>query len=154
MFSGRLRSCLALEERIQAIDISPDYQLIAVACGISCLVWSTGDFSLKYQLNRTGRALHRKDIRVVKFSPCGGYIATCGEDRKIVIWSLITGGSVHTVLLGHSDLIFDAVFKPATTQAALTTTALLNVASCTSLPLTAAVTVANQVNSNINSDGK
>ncbi len=158
MFAGRLRACLALDENISAVDLSPNYSLVATACGTACYIWSTSDFSLKFQLNRTGRAIHKKDIRVVKFSPCGGYVATCADDLKVVVWSLLQGGTVHTILVGHKDLIFDALFlnQSASLVAAAAKAALGGVGSgeagagtSAGLPLSAASYISTALDQNL-----
>ncbi|CAP28939.2 Protein CBR-WDR-5.3 [Caenorhabditis briggsae] len=54
---------------------------------------------------------HKKSISVVKFSPCGGYLATASADRSIKLWSMKDLTCERTILghqLGINDISWNS----------------------------------------------
>ena len=48
----------------------------------------------------------------VSFSPDGGRVVSGSDDRNVRVWDAGTGEGIGNPLIGHSDLVVDAVFTP------------------------------------------
>lgn len=54
---------------------------------------------------------HRQRIRWMAWSPDGAFLASCGDDRSILIWDMTTG-KVREPLLGHNGPIYGLAWSP------------------------------------------
>jgi WD40 repeat protein len=51
-------------------------------------------------------------VNRVSFSPDGGRVVSGSDDRNVRVWDAGTGEGIGNPLIGHWDLVVDAVFTP------------------------------------------
>eukprot|EP00743_Colponemidia_sp_Colp-15_P008328 GILK01009045.1.p1 GENE.GILK01009045.1~~GILK01009045.1.p1 ORF type:complete len:1017 (-),score=159.85 GILK01009045.1:107-3109(-) len=130
--TGGLLESVSLDVDIRGIDVivlprqSPGSNgpatMIAVCTGKHCFVLNGKTFGLLAHLNKT-KSFHKKNIRLCRFLDAEGlYVATCGEDLKLIVWDVRTRRPKHT-LSGHQDVILHAMVSPEDPELLLTSSA-------------------------------
>ncbi|HUU98493.1 MAG TPA: protein kinase, partial [Phycisphaerae bacterium] len=98
------------DKRIRAIAFSPDKIK-------RLLVSGSDDGQLKLWDLDAGRQIppllsgHKGAVRGVAFSPDGTRIVSCGEDRLLRVWDVISGAEVAT-FRGHDHVVTSVAFSP------------------------------------------
>ncbi len=98
--------------KVNAIAISPDNKILAVAGGTPGLNGIATLFSL--ESGKKIRELsdgHRDAIYGIAFSPDGSQLATAGYDQLIQLWNSDSGGQLLS-LKGHNGAVYGIAFSP------------------------------------------
>ena len=113
----RLHRFLGHKGRIRFSNWSSDGNYVASASDDSTVrIWQIeGNDDQTPQILEHGEG----SVRGVAFSPNGKHIATCGKDRKIVVWvpkEDNSGWSRQYMLEGHSDWVLSVLVSPDSKQ--------------------------------------
>lgn len=90
------------------IELTPDGKLIVAGTGNDLYVWEYSSRQLYYPPMKG----HSKFITALAISPDGKFIASGGEDAKIILWDSRTGKQIGNSLEGHISAIRHIAFSP------------------------------------------
>ncbi|MHC2066284.1 c-type cytochrome domain-containing protein [Bremerella sp. T1] len=100
-----------LPGKVTAIHFDRSNHSVAIASGVTGVAGYAGLYSVKSgDLIRSFEG-HNDILFDAEISPNGKYLATCGYDRKIVLWDIDSGEKLHE-LLGHNGAVYDVGFSP------------------------------------------
>ncbi|KAI9094643.1 hypothetical protein DFS34DRAFT_237700 [Phlyctochytrium arcticum] len=88
-----LKRSLALDVAITSFDVCLHANMLATCMGKMVYLWALDTLTVLQKFGRTTGSVHRENIRDCKFNLAGTLLATCGEDKRIVIWNLKTNRS-------------------------------------------------------------
>eukprot|EP01137_Pigoraptor_chileana_P034676 Opistho-2@27580 len=91
------------ENTFAHIDYHAHRRLLAACSGKVCCLWD-GDWNPLHRFGRTEGSIHKARLRYCKFSKDGGFLLTCGDDKKIVVWN-VDERRAEAVLTGHKDTV-------------------------------------------------
>ncbi|KNC98818.1 uncharacterized protein SPPG_05795 [Spizellomyces punctatus DAOM BR117] len=104
-----LKRSLAVDVPITNFDVCLHANLIATCTGKVVYVWSLDSLSIVHKFGRTTGSVHRENIRDCKFNIAGTLLATCGEDKRIVVWNL-KSLRAEKVIEAHSGVVYQIAF--------------------------------------------
>jgi WD40 repeat protein len=96
--------------KINALDFSPDGNLLAVAEDDFVYLWNVGDW--KPYLRLKG---HLSDVTSVQFSPDGQTLVSGSYDATLKLWKVSDGSLIYT-FKGHTNQVTDVAFHPGGQQ--------------------------------------
>jgi WD40 repeat protein len=99
----RLIAMLPHQIRIDAVRLSPDGSLLAVADGPNIQTWETHGWQ------QLGRSAHEAPITAMAFQPGTGRLATASLDRTARLWDPKTGREM--MRWGYEDMVQDLGFS-------------------------------------------
>ncbi|KAI9344003.1 WD40-repeat-containing domain protein [Obelidium mucronatum] len=106
----QLTQCLAIDVPIAAFHIHNRRRLMIIASGKVMYLWNLESMSMMQKFGRTNGSIHRENILDCKFDYSGHRIVSCGEDKRVVIWSVKDVRS-EKILEGHQGKIFQVEFS-------------------------------------------
>lgn len=109
--SKPLAEITGLPGKVTSLNFHRDGSQIAIASGVTGLAGYAAIFATD-----TGKLLkafegHADILFDAEISPDGKTLATCGYDRKIVLWDIESGKPLHE-LTGHNGAVYDVGFSP------------------------------------------
>ncbi|KAJ3276915.1 hypothetical protein HK104_003585, partial [Borealophlyctis nickersoniae] len=105
-----LKRSLALDVAIGNFDVCASANLVATTVGKVVYLWSLDTMNVIHKFGRSTGSVHRENIRDCKFNIAGTLLATCGEDKRIVIWNLKTK-KAEKVMEAHKGFIYQIEFS-------------------------------------------
>ncbi len=91
---------------VNAVALSPDGSQLAVASGNYVQIFNTAtDAEIRLLSGHEGR------VESVAFSPDGRFLASAGQDRRILLWDLNTG-NIQQTFAGHANTVNSVAFSP------------------------------------------
>ena len=100
-----------IKEKTRALVFTADGSILASAHGQSFILWNT---TTDKQLCPPLEQGHTDTIYGLAFSGDGKTLATCGEDRKIILWNVTDPSQPKLLqpLTGHTDAVKGVAFSP------------------------------------------
>jgi len=99
-----------LPGKVTAIHFEPNGKRLVVASGLTGIGGLAALFSDQGELVREFQG-HSDILYDAEISPDSKVLATCGYDRKIILWDLNNGKKLHE-LKGHNGAVYDVGFSP------------------------------------------
>ncbi|QDU75713.1 WD domain, G-beta repeat [Bremerella volcania] len=100
-----------LPGKVTSLHFARDGKQIAVASGLTGLAGYAAIFTTDTGKEVQNFKGHGDILFDAEISPDGKTIATCGYDRKIVLWDIESGKQLHE-LTGHNGAVYDVGFSP------------------------------------------
>ena len=99
---------------VHCLAVSPDGKALAAGLGSAWRSQESGDVErIHGEHDQEGLGVggcgavpliaHSGAVRTISFSPCGGRVATGGEDRTVILWD--SHGNTQRLLLGHTAAV-------------------------------------------------
>ncbi|MBA2115381.1 c-type cytochrome domain-containing protein [Bremerella alba] len=100
-----------LPGKVTSLHFNQDGTRIAVASGVAGLAGYAAIFNTDNAQEVQAFEGHSDILFDAELSPDGKTLATCGYDRKILLWDIKTGKQLHE-MTGHNGAIYDVGFSP------------------------------------------
>ncbi|EGF83333.1 hypothetical protein BATDEDRAFT_84881 [Batrachochytrium dendrobatidis JAM81] len=84
--------------------------ILAICIGKMIHVWNCETYILKNSLGKAGGSLHKDSILSCCINLIGTKMATCGNDQRIIVWSLEQWKSIK-LLEGHRGAVYQVEFS-------------------------------------------
>ncbi|KAI8908947.1 WD40-repeat-containing domain protein [Gorgonomyces haynaldii] len=85
-----LKKSLRFDVDISCFDINAKFGIMAVCAGRTISIINLETLVLRNQLGKAGGNLHKNGINGCSINLQGTHIATCGNDKRIIVWSMET----------------------------------------------------------------
>ncbi|KAL5032823.1 hypothetical protein BDEG_20886 [Batrachochytrium dendrobatidis JEL423] len=105
-----LKKSLAFDSSISCFDINIMAGILAICIGKMIHVWNCETYILKNSLGKAGGSLHKDSILSCCINLIGTKMATCGNDQRIIVWSLEQWKSIK-LLEGHRGAVYQVEFS-------------------------------------------
>eukprot|EP01029_Cantina_marsupialis_P028184 TRINITY_DN775831_c0_g1_i1.p1 TRINITY_DN775831_c0_g1~~TRINITY_DN775831_c0_g1_i1.p1 ORF type:complete len:466 (+),score=137.01 TRINITY_DN775831_c0_g1_i1:81-1478(+) len=92
------------------VDWRPNHEDEFVSCSRKIFVSRLGQEEPLYCFDK-----HQDEVNVVSWSPNGGMLASCGDDKSIKIWGVTNGCDESGLIfnfIGHRDVVYDMSWAP------------------------------------------
>jgi len=106
-----LREVTGLPGKVTSLNFDQAGSQIAVASGVTGLAGYAAIFATETGQEVQSFKGHADILFDAEISPDGKTLATCGYDRKIILWDIATGKPLHE-LTGHNGAVYDVGFSP------------------------------------------
>eukprot|EP00741_Cyanophora_paradoxa_P024745 tig00000293_g23889.t1 len=110
-YAGRVERALNVGMTVTCIDVCPSASLLAVGVGKICLCFRLPDLKQICQFGKLVGTIHKGRVLACAIHPYGSFVATCGEDKRVVLWSVVEA-KCDKVLEGHAAEAQCAAFAP------------------------------------------
>ncbi|MFN3148481.1 c-type cytochrome domain-containing protein [Bremerella sp.] len=100
-----------LPGKVTSLNFSHDGKHIAVASGVTGVAGYAAIFTTDAAKEVQSFKGHADILFDAEISPDGKTLATCGYDRKIILWDIASGKQLHE-LTGHNGAVYDVGFSP------------------------------------------
>ncbi|PQO25715.1 hypothetical protein C5Y96_23165 [Blastopirellula marina] len=106
-----LTEIAGLPGKVTSLNFNREGNQIAIASGVTGLAGYAAIYATDTGKQKKAFEGHADILFDAEISPDGKTLATCGYDRKIVLWDIESGKSLHE-LTGHNGAVYDVGFSP------------------------------------------
>ncbi|KAI9007366.1 WD40-repeat-containing domain protein [Gaertneriomyces semiglobifer] len=105
-----LKRSLCLDVAITSFDVCSTANLMVTCMGKVVYLWTLDSLTLLHKFGRTSGSVHRENVRDCKLNLPGTLLATCGEDKRIVLWNT-KNYRAEKVIEAHAGIIYQIEFS-------------------------------------------
>ncbi|KAJ3275010.1 hypothetical protein HDV01_001516 [Terramyces sp. JEL0728] len=105
-----LRKSIRFDLNINCFDINAKENILVICCGKLIFALNSETSILKAEMGKFGGCVHKGEIRNCSIDINGRYLATAGEDKRIIIWDLKLWKALK-VVEGHNGAIHQVEFS-------------------------------------------
>ncbi|KAJ3321475.1 hypothetical protein HDV06_004144 [Boothiomyces sp. JEL0866] len=105
-----LRKSIRFDLNVNCFDLNAKEKLLVICCGKLIFVLNSETSILKAEMGKFGGCVHKGEIRNCSVDISGRYLATAGEDKRIIIWDLKMWKALK-VVEGHAGAIHQIEFS-------------------------------------------
>ncbi|KAJ3257903.1 hypothetical protein HK103_004194 [Boothiomyces macroporosus] len=112
-----LRKSIRFDLNINCFDLNAKEKILVICCGKLIFALNSETNILKAEMGKFGGCVHKGDIRNCSIDLNGKYLATAGEDKRIIIWDLKMWKALKLLIFnsrvvdGHAGAIHQVEFS-------------------------------------------